>query len=114
MSSPGLEGLRPWIIQRITAVYLALFVVYFALALLLNNPFTENNWHQWVAWPVNNIALVFFIVALIWHCWIGIRDVILDYVPNVVARMLALTLIAGILLGSAFWSLKALAMVLVK
>ena len=114
MSAPGLQGLRPWVIQRVTAVYLALFTIYFALALLVNHPFNENNWQQWVAWPVNNIALMLFIVALLWHVWIGIRDVILDYLPNVVARLLALTLVAAVLLGSGFWSLKALVMVLVK
>ena len=109
MSAPGLQGLRPWIMQRITAAYIAVFVVYFAASLLLANPLASAEiWSQWVAYPGNNIGLALFLIALQWHAWIGIRDVVLDYVPNVVSRMLVLTLVASVILGSALWGLKTL------
>ena len=65
-------------------------------------------WSQWVAYPGNNIGIALFLIALQWHAWIGIRDVVLDYVPNVVSRMLVLTLVASVILGSALWGLKTL------
>ena len=35
MSSPGLQGLRPWIIQRVSAVYIALYIIYFTLLIFI-------------------------------------------------------------------------------
>lgn len=114
MSAPGLQGLRPWIMQRISAVYIALSLGYFAVVLLLAEAFSAVAWLAWVAIPYNNIALGLFLVAVLWHAWIGVRDVVLDYLPNVMARILALSLVGLVLLGSALWGLKALFMVAVK
>ena len=109
MSAPGLQGLRPWIIQRITAVYIAIFVLYFAASLYAANPLADADiWSQWVAYPGNNLALGLFLIALLWHTWIGIRDVVLDYVHNVVSRMMVLTIVASVLVGSGLWGLRTL------
>ena len=114
MSSPGLQGLRPWIIQRVSAVFIAAFIIYLFLVLMLNNPLNENDWAGWVATPYNNILLGLFLIATLWHAWIGVRDIVLDYVPNVVARLFALTLVGSILIGSGLWGFKALFMVFIK
>ena len=111
MSTPGLQGLRPWIIQRISAAYIAVFCIYFPVVLFMKSPLTAQSWHDWVASPINNIALGLFLVALLWHAWVGIRDVILDYVFNVVVRMIALTLLAVMLLGTAYWGFRVLVLV---
>lgn len=113
MSAPGLQGLRPWIIQRISAVILAAFIIYFTLVLLFANPLTETEWSQWVARPENNIGLGLFLFAILWHAWIGIRDVVLDYIYNVVMRMFVLTAVAAVLLGSGFWGVRSLFLVVV-
>lgn len=114
MSSPGLQGLRPWIIQRITAVFMAVFIVYIFIVLMTNNPLNSADWAAWVATPYNNIFIGLFLVAVLWHAWIGIRDIVLDYVPNVVARLLVLTLFGCTLIGSGLWGFKALFMVFTK
>ena len=111
MSAPGLQGLRPWIIQRISAVVIAVFIIYFALTLLFANPLTASDWSRWLASPINNIAMGLFLVAVLWHAWIGIRDVVLDYIHNVVIRMLVLTIVSSILVGSGFWGIRTLFLV---
>ena len=114
MSSPGLQGLRPWIIQRVTAVYIALYVLYFTLLVFINNPLNVNHWAAWLATPYNNILTALFLIAMLWHAWIGVRDIVLDYVPNVVGRLLVLTLVMCVIFGSGLWGLKALFMVAIK
>ena len=111
MSSPGLQGLRPWIIQRISAVFIAVFFLYISFVLLTNNPVNVDDWAGWVATPLNNILLGLFLVAVLWHAWVGIRDIVLDYVPNVVVRLIVLTTIGCVLIGSGLWGFKALFMV---
>jgi len=114
MSAPGLQGLRPWIMQRISAVFIAIFVLYVFLTLMINNPLNTEDWRLWVAIPYNSLFIGVTLAAIIWHAWIGVRDIILDYIPNVVGRLFALTVIGVILMGSGLWGFKALFMVLVK
>jgi succinate dehydrogenase membrane anchor subunit len=114
MSSPGLQGLRPWIIQRISAVLIAVFIFYFFIVVLIDNPLNASDWAAWVALPFNNIFMGLFFIAVLWHAWIGVRDIVLDYVPNVVGRLVVLTLVICTLIGSGLWGFKALLMVLIK
>jgi succinate dehydrogenase / fumarate reductase, membrane anchor subunit len=114
MSAPGLQGLRPWIVQRISAAFIALLVLYFAFAISQFEVFDFAHWYGWLALPVNNIAMALFMVAVLWHAWIGVRDVILDYVPPVVLRMFLYTSMMSVLLGSGLWGLRALFLVAVK
>ena len=112
MSAPGLQGLRPWIIQRISAVYIAVYLLYLSISILVVEPFASAaSWNTWVAYPGNNIGLGLFLIATLWHVWIGIRDVVLDYIPSVVTRMLVLTLVASVIFGSLLWGLRALFLV---
>ncbi len=114
MSAPALQGLSPWIIQRITAVYIAVYCLYFAYCLVALQAVTADSWYAWFASPFNNISMGLFIVAVIWHAWIGIRDVVLDYIHNVVARMLVFTLVVSVLLGSVLWAFRSLFLVVIK
>lgn len=114
MSSPGLQGLRPWIIQRVSAVFIAAFILYAFIIILIDNPLNSADWNEWVSAPYNNILLGLFLIAVLWHAWIGVRDIILDYVPNVVGRLLVLTLLGCTLIGSGLWGFKALFMVFIK
>ncbi len=111
MSSPGIQGLRPWMIQRISAVFIALYIFYIFACWLISNPFNQQDWSGWVSSPLNTISLGLFLIAILWHAWIGVRDIILDYVPNVVARLIVLTLVAATIIGSGLWGVKALFMV---
>ena len=96
-----LQGLRPWLYQRLTAVYLIIFFVYALLHLLFYPPHSYSEWHQWVSQPFVALnSFVFFICMLI-HAWIGIRDVILDYVPGLGLRMVFLAVFLFILTACA-------------
>jgi len=114
MSSPGLQGLRPWIIQRVSAVYIAIFVVYFFTVILLKEPLSFVSWTSWVANPINNVAIGLFLIAVLWHAWIGVRDIVLDYVPNVIGRLIVLTLVACVVLSSGLLGFKALFIVAIS
>ena len=108
MSVYVLQGLKPWLVQRISAVYIALFVVYIAAALVCAQTAGYAQWRGWLFEPANRIATGLFVLALLLHAWVGMRDVILDYVHNTVVRMLALSLVLAVLFGSGFWCAKVL------
>jgi succinate dehydrogenase / fumarate reductase membrane anchor subunit len=101
-------GLKPWLLQRISAVYLALFFVYLFVHFYLY-PFTEYSaWQEWIARPLVGTAFAGFILALLVHAWVGLRDVVLDYFHHLGLRLTVLVIIAFILIGCGFWSLRVL------
>ena len=110
MSQVGASGLRSWIIQRLSAVYLALFLLYALAAFNMNPPVSYQQWHDWFARPAMNIASGLFFIALLLHAWIGIRDVILDYVKPFSLRLTMLVVIGFAWLAMALWVLPTLVM----
>lgn len=108
MSVYVLEGLRPWVIQRVSAVYLALFVPYALYYCITAEQLSFDNWRAWLFEPVNTVIVALFVIALLLHTWIGVRDIVLDYVHNIMLRILALTLIVGVLTASGLWTFRLL------
>ena len=99
------SGLRSWLIQRLTAVYIVFFLVVFA-TLWGGQAITFETWRAWVAHPAVNIALLLFIFSLLMHAWIGGSDVVMDYVKSVGARYLILIGFALGLVIMGLWSLR--------
>jgi succinate dehydrogenase / fumarate reductase, membrane anchor subunit len=113
MSVYVLQGLKPWLVQRISAVYILLFVVYVGIAIACAGPAGYDAWRGWLFAPANRIATGLFVIALLLHAWVGMRDVILDYVHNTVVRIFALSLVLAVLFGSGFWCAKVLLLELI-
>jgi succinate dehydrogenase / fumarate reductase membrane anchor subunit len=103
-------GLRTWLLQRLSAVYITIFLIVFAVA-WGGEPITYEVWRAWVAHPVTNIALILFIFALLLHAWVGVRDVIMDYVNSVSLRYVLLVSFALSMIGMALWTLRTILLV---
>jgi succinate dehydrogenase / fumarate reductase, membrane anchor subunit len=102
------HGVRAWLVQRVSAVYLALFTLYAALHLIAGTAASYAEWSAWLARPAVSLGWAVFFVALLAHSWVGIRDVIMDYVKPVGARLALLSLLGVALLGFGFWALQTL------
>ena len=111
MSSRTSSGLRAWMIQRISAVYLAGFLIFVFLYLLFYPLHSYIAWRDWVAHPVVNISIGLFFIALLLHAWIGMRDVVLDYVKPFVLRLLVLIGVAMTLIAMGVWVARTLVLV---
>jgi len=106
----GAGGLRAWVLQRISALYLGLFVLYLLAHLLWDRPGDFEHWRDWVADPAVGIALMLFFVALLVHAWVGVRDLLMDYVRATAARVGLLTLLGIGLVACGLWALEVLLM----
>ena len=88
------SALPAWLVQRLSALYMLLFLLYALASWTLVQPAGYAAWRAWVlAGPMRLPALLFF-AALFLHAWVGLRDVILDYVHPIWLRLGALTLVA--------------------
>ena len=107
MSRPT-HGLRDWLLQRLSAVYLAVFLVYLMAHFYRQPHHNYQQWHDWMAHPLMMVASAVFILALLVHGWVGMRDVVLDYVHDVRVRLMVLSLIALLFIGYGLWTLQIL------
>ncbi|MGF1644088.1 MAG: succinate dehydrogenase, hydrophobic membrane anchor protein [Thiotrichales bacterium] len=101
--SAGLGGFRPWLLQRITAVVVGVGTVALILLVLFGD-WTYEHWRAFVGTPLVAIAFMLFFGALLLHAWIGVRDVIIDYVHPLAYRLATLTLVGLVLTGCAAWA----------
>lgn len=97
-----MSGLKAWVVQRFTAVYMLIFLMFSLLHFVLNRPRSYYEWRAWLSAPFVLIATGLFFVALLLHVWIGLRDVVMDYVHPLPLRIAMLGALLLILLGLAF------------
>jgi len=101
-------GTRDWLAQRITALVMALYSVILLVVLLRGSPLTFGVWRDLFASGWMRVATLLFAFSLAWHAWVGVRDIIMDYVKPTGVR---LTLEAGVLLmlaGYMAWTIQIL------
>ena len=104
-------GFRAWLVQRVSAIYLAIYFIYLLYHFSFQAPSDYQQWHAWLDNPVVGISLALFFLSLLMHAWIGIRDVVIDYVHPLMIRLTVLTLVAALLIGCGFWVLRTLIVV---
>ena len=98
-------GLKAWWVQRVSAVYMLLFVLFLLYSFALHPLQAFPQWHAWVARPGTSVAFLVFFAALLGHMWVGLRDVLLDYArPTSLCRVLLAAVAFG-LLGLGLWLL---------
>lgn len=102
------DGLRTWLLQRVSAVYLAVFLVYVLVHFWRNPQPDYAAWHGWMTSPAVSVAAAGFVLALLVHGWVGLRDVVLDYIHPLGLRLLVLTLIALLLIGCGLRAVRIL------
>jgi succinate dehydrogenase / fumarate reductase membrane anchor subunit len=87
-----------------------LFIVFFLSHSIVDQPHSYPASRAWIMSSGVNIATVVFFVALLAHAWVGVRDVIMDYVHSVGLRIGLLTLLAFGLMATGVWVAKILMM----
>ncbi len=80
-------GLRDWLIQRASAVVLALYAVLLAVQVALARPIDYDAWAGLFAPIGMKITTLLAFVALAYHAWIGMRDIWMDYVRPTAIRL---------------------------
>jgi succinate dehydrogenase / fumarate reductase membrane anchor subunit len=101
-------GLRDWLLQRLTAVVMAAYTVGFAACLLWHKPATHGDWKAIFAGGFVRLATLFFFLALLYHAWVGMRDIVMDYVKPTGIRLLLQAVIGGVLILYLIWAASIL------
>jgi succinate dehydrogenase / fumarate reductase membrane anchor subunit len=101
-------GLGAWLVQRATAVYMLFFIAYLLIHFIAEPPHSYSAWHAWIMGSGVRIATAVFFAALLAHAWVGLRDVLMDYVHPVAIRFGLLGLVSAGLGALGAWVVKIL------
>ncbi len=101
-------GLKDWLIQRITAVLMVVYLLILTIIILIHSPQDYVAWktifsNQWL-----RIASFLFLLSLMWHAWVGIRNILMDYIHNTSIRLTLQILVILSLLFYLVWSVEIL------
>lgn len=108
MSSRRATGFRAWVLQRVTAIYIGLFTLILLWRLVAMPPADYLEWREWAAAPWVNIGLLLFALSVLLHAWVGVRDILVDYVHPLLARLALLSLTGFGLVACGLWLMKIL------
>ena len=86
-TSLGRSGLHDWIIQRVTAVVLAAYVIYLAGFVFSSSTLEFYTWQQLFSQLWFKIFSLLAIASLSFHAWIGMWIVSTDYIKPTGIRM---------------------------
>lgn len=102
-------GMRDWLMQRVTAFIMAVFTVLVIAQLIFSSgPIGYELWagifsSQWM----KSLTLV-VILSMLWHVWVGMRNVFMDYVKPYAVRLVMQVFAIIWLLASAGGTVQAL------
>lgn len=102
-------GWFDFVVQRVSAVWLALFTLLLLVKLLMiQGPIGYDSWAAIFA-PQWMKALTFCaIAALIWHAWVGALSVLYDYAKPAGLRLFLEACAALWLLACGAWAIQVL------
>ncbi len=99
------QGMRAWLLQRLTAVYIGLYSLGLSGWFVFQTSLTFDDWTALLQSPLMLIATTMFYLSVFVHAWVGVRDIMVDYVKNGRVRFVLLTLLAFFLVAMTVWLL---------
>jgi succinate dehydrogenase / fumarate reductase, membrane anchor subunit len=101
-------GMRDWLSQRVTATLMALFTLVLLAQLLWPGEMGYDRWAGIFAAQWMRVLSFTIVIALVWHAWVGVRDILMDYVKPVGARLVLQVATLVWLIGCAGWAVQVL------
>ncbi|MBN9422139.1 MAG: succinate dehydrogenase, hydrophobic membrane anchor protein [Candidatus Accumulibacter sp. 66-26] len=101
-------GLKDWIIQRATAIIMAIYTVIFLAVVGAVSPNSFEAWRGIFAGGFMKFITFLFFVSLFYHAWIGVRDIWMDYAKPDGLRLVLMIATAAVLVGYAGWAVQIL------
>lgn len=102
------HALREWLMQRFTGAVMALYTVLVAVTLWMQRPSQYDAWKALFSTGWMRAATLVFLLSLFWHAWLGMRDILIDYVKPATLHRILKTLVVLALAAYAVWSIRIL------
>lgn len=101
-------GLKDWLAQRISAAFMAAYTVILVVLLAGQAELNHGTWRAFMAGGFMRFLTFLFVVSLMYHAWVGVRDIWMDYVKPTGLRLVLHVLTLLVLVGYTGWAVSIL------
>lgn len=101
-------GLKDWLAQRVTAVILVVYTLVLLGAFFCAGEISYAGWSGLFANQPMKLLSFLAILSLLYHAWIGVRDIWMDYIKPVAIRLTLQVLTILWLVGCAGYAAQIL------
>ena len=99
------NGLKDWLIQRVSAIYMLIFALFILSYVASHQSLDFQNWSMLFHCHWIQIATAMALLMFLLHAWIGIWTVTTDYLPQKPIRLFIQTVVALYLTAQFVWGL---------
>ena len=101
-------GLGDGLLQRLTGVVMAGYTLFMAVYLLARPPRSYHDWSEMFSHTWLKVGTMLFVAALLYHAWVGMRDILMDYLRATGVRLVAECAVAFMLVFYLVWAASIL------
>lgn len=101
-------GLGDWLLQRLTAVVMAGYTLFVFGCIAAGRPSSHAELVAMFADGFIRVFTMLFFVALLYHAWVGMRDILMDYVKAAGLRLALEAAVGLALVVYLIWSASIL------
>jgi len=101
-------GLRDWLSQRVTAIVITLYSALILGIVLWHGGLDYATFRTLFAGNAFRVATFLFMASLLWHAWVGVRNIVMDYVKPAGARLLLECIVVAVLVAYLGWTISVL------
>ena len=97
-------GTGDWLLQRFTGLFMAVYTAATLACVLWQPPRSHAELKVFFGGSVMRLATTLFFAALAYHAWVGMRDILMDYVKATGLRLALQVAVGGALIAYLAWS----------
>ena len=97
------SGLKDWLIQRVSAVFIFLYAALVGGFMATHWPLSYAAWHAFNSHIVIQVIGFIALLSILAHAWVGLWTVTTDYIKPAFLRLVIQVLIIALLLAFMVW-----------
>ena len=99
------NGLRDWLIQRVTSLIMLAYIVFLLVFFISHSQLDYASWNGLFNHTSMRLFSTLFLLSLVWHAWVGMWTIVTDYIKPLAWRLTGQILIIVGLLLCFIWGL---------
>jgi len=94
----GRNGIHDWLLLRASAIVIVLYVIYMLGFVAFGPDITYETWRGFFATSITKVFTLLTLLSIMAHAWIGLWQVLTDYVKSVALRLVLQLVVVVVLL----------------
>lgn len=102
------RGLSDWVLQRISAMVMAIYSISLIGYIVLHSDLSYGEWHMLFSHTWMKVATILVLFCMLTHAWVGMWTIFTDYVKCFAIRSVLHVLVLLSLAACFIWGLLIL------